>query len=178
MSKRVNHAPLFAAYDAHCTARRNAQAQLSEVHNSLEAFLHGFTTDKASNGFKRMQLCRDALEAIDRRGYQRSFHQRLFHDNFIRACARIFWKMEPPGTFARNHQKILEVNGWDNLSQEILVSTPRRLHFVRCLNRREGVHPSRSVRHPIRVLIPQASVDHKVPMLTVVPRAPSRPLVS
>ena len=72
---------------------------------------------------------REALEALDRQGWQRSFHQRLFHDYFIRACARIFWKTEPPGAFARDHQKILEVNGWDHLSQEILVSTPRR--FVR-----------------------------------------------
>lgn len=69
---------------------------------------------------------REALEALDRQGWQRSFHQRLFHDNFIRACARIFWKTEPPGAFARDHQKILEMNGWDHLSQEILVSTPRR----------------------------------------------------
>jgi hypothetical protein len=66
------------------------------------------------------------LEALDRQGWQRSFHQRLFHDNFIRACARIFWKTEKPGSFARDHQKILEMNGWDHLSQEILVSTPRR----------------------------------------------------
>lgn len=63
---------------------------------------------------------------LDTQGWQRSFHQRLFHDHFIRACARIFWKTEPPGAFARDHQKILESNGWDHLSQEILVSTPRR----------------------------------------------------
>jgi len=69
---------------------------------------------------------REALEALDRQGWLRSFHQRLFHDHFIRACARIFWKTEPQGSFARNHQKILEMNGWDHLSQEILVSTPRR----------------------------------------------------
>jgi hypothetical protein len=50
----------------------------------------------------------------------------MFHDNFIRACARIFWKREPPGTFAKDHQKILESNGWDSLSGEVLVSTPRR----------------------------------------------------
>jgi hypothetical protein len=78
------------------------------------------------NGFKRMQRCRQALDAIDRRGWQRSFHQRLFHDNFIRACARIFWKTEPHGTFAKDHQRVLEINGWDHLSQEALVSTPRR----------------------------------------------------
>ena len=61
-----------------------------------------------------------------RRGWNRSFHQREFHDHFIRACARIFWKTEKPGTFARDHQRILESNGWASLSQEVLISTPRR----------------------------------------------------
>lgn len=79
-----------------------------------------------SNGFKRMQMCRAALEAIDKGGWDRSFHQRQFHDNFLRACTRVFWKTEPLGEFARCHQKVLEDNAWDTLAQEILVSTPRR----------------------------------------------------
>ena len=28
--------------------------------------------------------------------------------------------------FQRDHQRLLQVNGWKNLSQEILISTPRR----------------------------------------------------
>jgi len=83
-------------------------------------------TERVSNGFFRVEKCRRALEALDRRGYNRSFHQRQFHEDFIRACARIFWKTDPPGSFARDHQKILESNGWDSLSQEVLISTPRR----------------------------------------------------
>lgn len=83
-------------------------------------------SERASSGFFRIEKCRRALEALDRRGYNRSFHQRLFHEDFIRACARIFWKTDPPGAFARDHQKILESNGWDSLSQQILISTPRR----------------------------------------------------
>ena len=66
------------------------------------------------------------LTVLARRGWNRSFHQREFHDHFIRACARIFWKTEKPGTFARDHQRILELNGWASLSQEVLISTPRR----------------------------------------------------
>jgi hypothetical protein len=50
----------------------------------------------------------------------------LFHDNFLRACAKIFWKTSKPGEFDRCHDKILESNGWDSLRQEVLVSTPRR----------------------------------------------------
>lgn len=79
-----------------------------------------------SSGFQRIELCRKALEALDTRGWQRSYHQKMFHETFMRACARVFWKTEKPGQFARDHQKILQFNGWDHLSQEILVSTPRR----------------------------------------------------
>jgi hypothetical protein len=81
---------------------------------------------KKRDGFDRMRLCRMALEALDNGGWKRSYHQRLFHEAYIAACARPFWKLDPPGSFARAHQKILETNGWDNLSQEILISTPRR----------------------------------------------------
>jgi len=84
------------------------------------------TVQKGITGFDRLNLCRKALEALDRRGWERSYHQRLFHDNFLRACARIFWKTYKAGEFDRCHEQILENNGWDSLRQEILVSTPRR----------------------------------------------------
>lgn len=123
----INHSHIFAAYDRHQHSLCQERTLHETSRNALQSFLYGYSCSKqASDGFKRIKLCRDALEAIDRRGFQRSFHQRLFHDNFIRSCARIFWKTEPAGSFAQNHQKILEMNGWDHLSQEILVSTPRR----------------------------------------------------
>ena len=81
---------------------------------------------RKSNGFERMKQCRMALEALDVAGWKRSYHQRLFHEAYIAACARPFWKLDPPGAFARAHQKILDINNWDNLAQEILISTPRR----------------------------------------------------
>lgn len=48
-------------------------------------------------GFDRLNTCRKALDALDRRGWERSYHQRMFHDHFLRACARIFWKTYKPG---------------------------------------------------------------------------------
>jgi hypothetical protein len=78
------------------------------------------------SGFTRMQRCRDALAKLDERGWKRSYHQRLFHDDFLKACTRIFWKLEPPGAFARQHLEILQRNNWTHISQEVLVSTPRR----------------------------------------------------
>lgn len=117
--------PYFEAYDRVTSEREAEEHRRSIKMTALQNCL--FRVRKKENtGFKRMQRCRQALEAIDRRGWQRSFHQRMFHDNFIRACARIFWKTEPHGAFAKDHQRVLEVNGWDHLSQEALVSTPRR----------------------------------------------------
>lgn len=122
----IDYTDLFSAYDSIESSRRRHREEQRVSRNALQQFLFQAEEGKTGNGFTRIQRCREALESIDRQGFTRSFHQRLFHDHFIRACARIFWKTEPPGTFARNHQRILESNGWDHLSQEILVSTPRR----------------------------------------------------
>jgi hypothetical protein len=126
VTRAIDYTDLFSAYDSIENTRRLKTAAQSVTRNALQKFIFQSHEVRSGNGFTRIQRCRDALDSIDRQGYTRSFHQRLFHDNFIRACARIFWKTEPPGTFARHHQKILESNGWDHLSQEILVSTPRR----------------------------------------------------
>jgi len=117
---------LYSAFDAIQNERARVLADDARGRNALQRYLHQRTGAKARDGFARIQACREALDALDRRGWQRSFHQRMFHENFIRACARVFFKTEPQGSFARAHQTILDLNGWDNLSQEILISTPRR----------------------------------------------------
>jgi hypothetical protein len=127
--------PLYDAYQRIADARE-AERRLRTIRlTSLQRFL-GVTpgaragpaaqAEEVSGGFRRIERCREALNALDRQGWNRSYHQREFHDHFIRACARIFWKTEKPGAFAREHQRILEVNGWASLSQEVLISTPRR----------------------------------------------------
>ena len=73
-----------------------------------------------------MTLCRTNLSKLDTKGWARSYHQRLFHDDFLKACTRSFWKLEDPGQFARDHQRVLRANSWDHIAQEILISTPRR----------------------------------------------------
>jgi hypothetical protein len=83
----------------------------------------GFTV---RDGFFHMQRLREALNALDRCGWKRSYHQRMFHDDYLRGCTRVFFKTEPPGAFERAHKQVLELNGWDCLQQEILISTPRR----------------------------------------------------
>ena len=92
----------------------------------LVAMLSNPTPGELMDGFKRMQRCRIALEALDRSGWKRSFFQRRFHDAFMCACARAFFKLDGEGAFQRAYQRILETNGWNNLAQEVLISTPRR----------------------------------------------------
>ena len=117
---------VYAAYDALLAEKAREMEDIGKARNALQKYLRQRSGNRARDGFVRMQQCRDALDALDRQGWQRSFHQRMFHENFIRACARVFFKTEPQGAFARAHQGVLDLNGWDNLSQEILISTPRR----------------------------------------------------
>jgi hypothetical protein len=120
---------LYLAFDGIQLERSRALSDDSRGRNALQRYLHRRSGASARDGFARIQACREALDALDRKGWQRSFHQRMFHENFIRACARVFFKTEQQGAFARAHQTILDLNGWDNLSQEILISTPRRRAF-------------------------------------------------
>jgi hypothetical protein len=112
---------LYAAYDA-----SHRPPEPERTLSSMESFNKRRRISEHVNAFDRIGHCRRALEALDRQGWNRSYHQRQFHEQFIRACARIFYKTEPLGTFQRDHQKLLQLNGWQNLSQEILISTPRR----------------------------------------------------
>ena len=121
-----SYAALYAAYDALLADKERDAEENKAARNALQRFLRHRTGGRQRDWFIRMQQCRDALDALDRQGWNRSFHQRMFHENFIRACARVFFKTEQQGAFARAHQAILDLNGWDNLSQEILISTPRR----------------------------------------------------
>jgi hypothetical protein len=79
-----------------------------------------------------MQLCHKYLAKLDTIGWNRSYHHLLFHDDFLKACTCSFWKLEPPGQFAHDHQKVLRVNSWDHIAQEILISTSHR--FVKTIS--------------------------------------------
>ncbi len=100
------------------------------AQTSIERHMGGFQTIENMNGIKRIQLCRQALDALDRRGWNRSFHQRMFHEEYLKSCTRVFFKRDGPGAFARAHSRVLEVNSWDSTPQEILVSTPRYTLYV------------------------------------------------
>jgi hypothetical protein len=109
-------------------ADKKAQSEMCAIQQFLipKQMKSGKNEVIKSNGFARMEKCRRGLDALDRGGWKRSYHQRHFHDAFIAACARAFFKLDEAGSFQRAYQHVLEINGWSNLNQEILISTPRR----------------------------------------------------
>ena len=123
--RRLSELPAFSSKRMIDEVEKEMHDQCAAEQQEVE-LQQSDNLQKSSNGFERMRQCRLALEALDVSGWKRSYHQRMFHDAYIAACARPFWKLDPPGAFARAHQKILDINNWDNLAQEILISTPRR----------------------------------------------------
>jgi len=106
------------------------------THNALQCSMFRTKTESVirnrdvvkseCDGMQFMKRCLQALNSLDNTKWQRSFHQKQFHDHFLRASARVFFKTSPAGAFNRSYQHILRTYSWDHLSQEILVSTPRR----------------------------------------------------
>ena len=126
-------APRSEAALARLLARLERAARpLAVSSNPFSAMLHKEREGEAGaklstlNSFERMIHCQKCLAQLDTMGWSRSFHQRQFHDDFLRATAKSFWKLSKPGQFARDHRKILVDFNWSHLSQEILISTPRR----------------------------------------------------
>ena len=123
-----SYSHLYASMDSKLESARDEHTRKTKLRNAIETSMlsssmnednrnassistNSSSSSSTSKGFKRIDLCKTALCAIDRRGWDRSYHQRYFHDQFIRACARVFWKTEPEGQFAKDHQKILQLYG-------------------------------------------------------------------
>lgn len=107
------------------------RAFFGEKYGSVKNFMHGKTAQEgavqgSNNGFTRLKKLRRALVALDRGGWERSFHQRIFHELFITSVVRVLFKTDPTGSFERSYPRLLETNSWRETYQEILISTPRR----------------------------------------------------
>ncbi len=124
--KLLSFHKLFSVLDKEILRKnKDTDTVHGNAQTAIERHMGGFQTIENMNGIKRIQLCRQALDALDRRGWNRSFHQRMFHEEYLKSCTRVFFKRDGPGAFARAHSRVLEVNSWDSTPQEILVSTPR-----------------------------------------------------
>jgi hypothetical protein len=106
--------------------RQERLAARSRMVGSLQRHLNNTVNFFKEDGFDRIEKCRMALRVLDENGWRRSHHQRVFHENYIRATARVFFKADGEGAFMRAHQKLLQVNNWANIQSEVLISTPRR----------------------------------------------------
>jgi len=65
--------------------RYASRATVAVVHKRglVHAVTEGATASERPTPFARMQACRDALSKLDGLGWRRSFHQRLFHEDFL-----------------------------------------------------------------------------------------------
>lgn len=79
------------------------------------------------NGDGRLRAVRALLAQVDERGFERSNQQVRFHDAFIRACSRVFYREE----WSIHKAAIMRHNGWATTPSEIMISTPRRFGKVR-----------------------------------------------
>lgn len=59
------------------------------------------------DGFTRLNTLRQALRVLDASGWERSFHQKIFHENFLNAIVKILFKKDPPGSFERAYPRLL-----------------------------------------------------------------------
>lgn len=126
MSSRVS-SRILKRLEASQARNTTLQPSREVLLSAFDAVVHREQNQMTQRSpFEMMQDCRDALIKLDGMGWKRSYHQRLFHEDFLKACTRIFWKTCPTGQFARDHQQILISNNWEHLAQEILISTPRR----------------------------------------------------
>ena len=71
-------------------ARYATRASVAVVHKRglTHAVTEGATASERPTPFARMQACRDALSKLDGLGWRRSFHQRLFHEDFLVSLLR------------------------------------------------------------------------------------------
>ena len=77
----------------------------------------------ACNGDHLLAKIRSALDFFDSTNeYERSAHQRKFHESMLAASIRHIYADE----FSDNFLKILEENKWEEARQEILICCPRR----------------------------------------------------
>jgi len=64
-------------------ARPRAQGVLSALQTRLARVQAKTRPGTELSPFERMNQCRMALERLDSKGWKRSYHQRLFHEDFL-----------------------------------------------------------------------------------------------
>ncbi len=84
MAKEVSFTNLFESLDRKLQedeAKAGLSAQQGSAGTAIERHMHSYAVTENMNGFKRMQMCRQALEALDRSSYSFFFWLLLLHNN-------------------------------------------------------------------------------------------------
>ena len=66
---------MYEAYDRIDSQRNRTENDRKRRRTTIERYTGRGDIKSEGNGFKRLAMCRMALEAMDRRGWERSFHQ-------------------------------------------------------------------------------------------------------
>jgi len=81
--------------EAHSGMTASAREFLKTKFGTISRFYSGIVTADATdaNGFARIKTLRSALAALDRGGWERSYHQRIFHvsETSPRVCTGVRW---------------------------------------------------------------------------------------
>lgn len=86
-TQTVDWSPLINLCAGHYRAEHRAELQRDTSAELWQAYTQASIAQNASNGDKRLHDLREALCHLDKK-YNRSAHQRSFHDAFIASCIR------------------------------------------------------------------------------------------
>lgn len=86
-TQTVDWSPLLTLCAGHYRAAHRAEVQRESTVELWQAYTQASMSQAASNGDKRLRDLRAALTHLDAK-YNRSTHQRQFHDAFIASCIR------------------------------------------------------------------------------------------
>ena len=94
-----------------------------KMNNQLSHMLSQCKKKGISQGDKRLLKLKKLLDYIPScNGWERSKMQRMFHRNFLQAVCLHLYRDDPEVDF----NKIMKMNSFDNLKQQVLCLTPRR----------------------------------------------------
>jgi len=120
MSSRVSYRPLLVgAYEYYQKEMLNSLVSL-KPKTHYEAVTNQVKTKQKNYGDVRLVNIRHYLDHV--KGYDRSEMQKQFHESFLQAVALHLYKDDPEVDM----DKIMSMNEWPNLKQQVLCLTPRR----------------------------------------------------
>lgn len=96
----------------------------------------GTCLEGEAQGDANWRTLQSLLKMVDSRGYERSAHQLKFHQAFEKSAARIVYR----DTWSTSKPDIMRKHGWDKVSSEVMISTPRYFMRIRTVMLRSSFY--------------------------------------